>query len=1306
MFQVTQTLPQAGFSLAVPRARLIYQLSAAALCLGACTLAPAQSTPSGALAGKLTDLHSAPLAGVTVILRNQTTGAETRTITAQNGSYRFATLPAGQYIIEAESTQLGQGLLQGIQINPGHESRVQAAMQLSTSPILAIKTPQLPPPAIPPPATSAPNLNDLVIALSKDFSQPSPSTADTTPLQSIAPQSAPSFQPINQPIPTTPKPQPPPTTAPALNAMLEAAPFQQLPLATLHVAVPASPLFRAPALTAICSSMFAMTAGTARAVHATTNLPALSTVEVASQQADPEASAVTTVVSGVDLQSLPSNGRSWQDFVIDTPASSAEAGSAQASLRGTVDDVPATTIDGASNVLAFGGNSTSASQDDSGVSTSSEGWSGGNGVPLSSSAIRSVRTVAGNVEVDGAHASGGGMNIETERGANVLHGQGFFFNRQNNWGAQNPLTQWLQNTGTVTAPIFTSSPYTPSDHEITWGIGLGSRIRRDKLFWFGAFDGYQRNNPGVAMARNAAQLFVPLEPTSPQIVNLSARLAENQNQAYNDYLGLPGTTYPSSGLMQLANLLGPAPRSATQWQGFLRLDWKATERQSFALEATTANWNSLGGGLTRASETNGNHSFGSSRASQQWILARWQAYITSNLLAVTQASVGREILSSQPTVPSTLEQGFLKNNVWGQLPQVNIDSSHGFTIGNPSRFGQGSYPDERLYHAQEALDWVRNGVLVKAGIEFAHNSDFTSLLRNQTGTYSYSNVQNFISDALAFEKFGLTNLLNYQNPHNCNPAGTALGSLPCYSYYSQTIGPTNWNLSTNDLAAYVTAQWQPARRLVLSAGLRWEREQLPPPLPALANPDLPLTARLPNLGNQWGPRIGLAFGGTKSKWPLLRLAYGMYFGRIRNATLLTAITQTGSLKGDLNFFMRPTDGLNHTTGTGDAPPFPYVLAGQPSSVVTPGAVEFAPNFRNSEIHQGLASIEKSLPGRVMVTVASMVSLGRRLPIAADTNFDPTVNPQTITYNVIDKTGTGPIKTSQVTVPYYALWPAASCPNGALLSIAGQCGRLNPHYQQITELKSRANSTYEAAMIKISRYGTRGLSFYAHYTYSHAMDWNPNETTSVTGSDMLDPANFSPEYGVGNLDVRHSAGLMLVLHTPWKLSGIAGRLGNGWMLSGTSQFRTGLPYSMRTAGSIPTEYDTLSANPIVLGLGPGMNGSGGDNRVYGVARNAFRYPYTWKADMRLGKTLKLGETRQLDLLAETYNLFNHQNVTSIDTTGYDIASGSAGARPTLTYLTLGTTGTDATTAAFGKPRTINATNYYRQRQFQFGVRFRF
>ncbi len=306
-----------------------------------------------------------------------------------------------------------------------------------------------------------------------------------------------------------------------------------------------------------------------------------------------------------------------------------------------------------------------------------------------------------------------------------------------------------------------------------------------------------------------------------------------------------------------------------------------------------------------------------------------------------------------------------------------MDSRYGFTIGNPSRFGEGSYPDEHLDHGQQMFDWVHNHLLVKAGFELDHNTDATGLLRNQTGTYHYANVAGFISDALAFERFGFANALDPRNPHNCGVTDTKFGSQPCYSYYSQTMGPSNWSLSTNDWGSYVTAQWQPATLVVFSAGLRWEREQMPPPMAALVNPEIPLTQTLPSLGNNWGPRASLAIGAPNSRWPVLRLGYGMYYARTANATLETALTQTGSLHGDLSFFMRPSDDCQFCSG--GAPPFPYVFAGQPSSVVKPGAVEFAPNFRNPEVHQAVVSVEQAMPGRIELTGSAMLSLGRRLP---------------------------------------------------------------------------------------------------------------------------------------------------------------------------------------------------------------------------------------------------------------------------------------------------------------------------------------
>jgi hypothetical protein len=107
----------------------------------------------------------------------------------------------------------------------------------------------------------------------------------------------------------------------------------------------------------------------------------------------------------------------------------------------------------------------------------------------------------------------------------------------------------------------------------------------------------------------------------------------------------------------------------------------------------------------------------------------------------------------------------------------------------------------------------------------------------------------------------------------------------------------------------------------------------------------------------------------------------------------------------------------------------------------------------------------------------------------------------------------------------------------------------------------------------------------------------------------------------------------------------------------------------------------------------MNGSGGDNRVYGIGRNTYRYPSTWKADVRLGKKFILGHVRELDLMAESFNLFNHQNVAQFETIGYYISPGTApGSLPKLNFMS----GLKKGQTEFGMPLNINATDIFRPR----------
>lgn len=1229
-----------------------FAIAALLITCGAVPDTHAQQSATGSLVGKLTDTYSKPVEGASVILHNETTGAEFQFTTTRGGNYRFDSLAVGEYSLLATS-RTGQGQVRGVVILAGHESRLRTAIQFS--PILdqqVLRVNAIPASVVPKPSaemTSVRLLQALIassthIRLHESAMPAEVLTLATSDLHSLS------------------------LDLPGVPLVVNSVSPNPVPIASLgsqgHL------LGAALVKLGTVASQFCA-------------LPVPSTAKSQMAPAPSDTAPSSASMTGGQLQSLPLAKRNWQNYLLDSHVYIAgeDGDKSPRNLSGPQD----VTVDGVSIRLAFGA---------VGVGGLRERGATLIGPGSNEAAIRQVQSGGVTGEPYLGRSTPGRANVETQRGTNGLHGQAFLFDRQNVWGAQNPFTQWVQQTAPasiIAIPTFTPESYSPGDRESTWGLGAGGFIRRDRLFWFLSIDSNQRNDPGVASVKHANDFFA--QPSNDQMQVLSARLGLSSVNPVAAGIGAYSTM-----LEKLDGLLGLAARTSKQWTGFGRLDWKAAERHRFTLEGTGARLDSPGGGLTRASETFGSHSFGSSRAGEEWMLGRWEAFLTPNVLAVTQGSLGHQIQDSPAEKPSPYEQT-LNINAWAQLPQIVVDSRYGFTIGNPARFGPGSYPDEHLYDAQEQLSWVRGPLLLHAGFEFSHNTDATSQLRNQTGTYYYSSVENFASDALAFADFGLNGQLDPMNQHNCDQTGKVwrdstgtlhgLGYLPCYSYYSQTMGPADWWLSTNDWASYVTSQWQPQKQFVLSVAMRWEREQLPAPIPALANSDLPLTQALPNLGNKWGPRVSAAWGSNESNWPVLRVGYGMYFGRTQNAVIESALTQTGSVKGDLNFFMRPTDNLN----AGGAPPFPYVLAGEPSSIVKPGAVGFAPDFRNGEVQQADASIEQTLPGKIHVEAGAVASLGRRLPVTLDANIDPSVNPKTITYAVVDGNGSGPIKAPQISVPFYASWPNAA-------SASGFAGRLNPNYQQVSELFSRANSTYEAAILRLTRDG-RSLTLHARYTYAHAMDWNPNENAQVSGSSVLDPIDLRQEYGTSDLDVRHSASIAVISEPKWKLNNLAGHIGNGWMLSGIGQFHSGLPYTMRTTGSLAKEFDT--SGTAIVALSTGMNGYGGDNRVYTVGRNTYRYPATWKADMRLGKRFDLGGMRQLELLAESFNLFNHQNVTELETTGYSIESGSVnGSLPTLNFLTGLTTGQ----TEFGKPLNINATDFYRERQIQFGARLRF
>jgi len=948
---------------------------------------------------------------------------------------------------------------------------------------------------------------------------------------------------------------------------------------------------------------------------------------------DTSSAAIATNLTNTALENLPSNGRRWSNFALQTEGVTPDQnGYGLLSFRGISVLLNNNTIDGVDNNQAF---------------FSEERGRTRIGYSTTQAAVQEFQVNTSNYAAEYGRAAGGVVNTVTRSGGNQLHGQVFLYDRDSVWGATNPFTTLTQR---LADGSYSTTPFKPEDQRRQWGTGVGGPIRRDKLFWFFAYDQYRRDFPGVARTADAkagAALKLFATPSAQQVDTLAARIQTNTAQALADY---------NTVLTGLNSMLGAVPRTASQYIFFPKIDWDLDERNHLIFQYNHMRWNSPAGVQTATSSDYGIASFGNDFVSEDWGIVRWNYFVTANLLNEARYQLGRDFESEFAQTPTPFEQPFAINP-YEQSPQISIaSSSYGFTFGKPAFLNRAAYPDELRSQFVDTVSWVHHKHSIKAGYDFSHVIDNTNNLFNGTGSYTYSNVLNFTSDLYA--------------PSSCETGASGVGNLPCYDYHTQALGPSIFRFTTNDYAAYLQDEWKLLHNFTFSLGIREEYQQLPNTNKALANPEIPETRILPRIRKNLAPRFGLAWDIFGHGDTILRAGYGLYYGHIVNSTAFAALTQTGAPGSQLSYYFKPVD-----IG---APPFPHVFTNEPPNANLPNAIYFDQRTRNPVVQEMEISLGQKIGARTEISISALGSLGRKLPNFIDKNIDLS-SAGAITYEVDDSTGKGPLKRKTYTTSFFTK-------------------RLNPNYNDFTDIFTETNSRYEAAMVKLSRTLGRAGDIHASYVYSHAVDFNQNSTTFPDNNDILDPTNFGLEYGTSNFDVRQRLTGNAIVRTPWKLHGLRGQLFDGYSLAPVVELRTGLPYSLRTTGSIPSiKYtDTVNRIETLSGLGASINGSGGDNRIAEIGRNTYRYPSVCNLDLRAAKVFQLGERNKLEILGEAFNLLNHQNVTNIDTTGYLIdGAASPASLPRLTYQT-----------TFGTVTNSNSTTLYRERQIQLAARWTF
>lgn len=780
------------------------------------------------------------------------------------------------------------------------------------------------------------------------------------------------------------------------------------------------------------------------------------------------------------------------------------------------------------------------------------------------------------------------INILTKSGTNQFHGSLFDYERNRHLDAE---------PGTLSSGLLKA----PFDRE-QFGGSLGGPFKTNKAWWFGSAE-YRNQNAAIETGER--------DFTTDTIVNAyaPAPLREALVSSRVDYQIDPSDTL--MGRYSFNRSTGTAAASAASVTPSL----SATERQN-----SLNRFNTTVAGWTRTiSPTKVNN-----------VLFSFNTFLNS-------------IPEFPNSAPTTDPAGLASTN---ELIFPDLADGVNFNVPQSTHLNQ--------YEVQNTFTWSLGKHTLHLGGEYEYSQAFGEI--NVFGSGS----------VILTSDFGFANLNGQPGPPNDLdiPIAAAIKS-------AAPVQPVPIpKISNSYIAFFAQDDWRVTHKLTLNLGLRWDFDTDATgtsspygPCPNLTEVPTGPCVWMANVidlhhhpdKKNFGPRVGFAYDPLGQGKTVIRGGFGIYYDRIvfevpgyervQDDRALTINQYSGSVctypgdsaPPDLNTCFAPIPGVQFAPGS---PTLANPFSGQRQASGV-GIIVVDKNTHHPMFQQTSLGVQQQFGSGWTVSADGLYLFGQRMLMAQY------------------------LRSTDSTSPYI------SCPgNNVPCTVTDPLTGIS---DQVTVATSNAHSWYSGLLVNVQhkpvKLGRFTYLFNASYTLSKTLDYSDDDQvpsyTTVENVNLIEgTVGPQTEKGYAASDERHRLTAYGLIQMPW-----------GFSLSPLYTFGSGVPADTflpdlnLNGESLPARLPILGRNS----LGRSVKNSNQLNAIIdgwnalppcpapapcnagGPLENVpaninFSSPFN-SVDLRLMKDFAFAERYHLQLIAESFNLFNSLNVRGVTNTSY-------------------------------------------------------